>query len=69
MTRTLAARMAADGLGEPAGKDEADVFRKKLAEEKKEEDQKRAAAKIQFAVLTETELRALQRVGRGGSKD
>ncbi|MBI3665534.1 MAG: hypothetical protein HY236_04795, partial [Acidobacteria bacterium] len=57
--RELAAKMLVDGLGELAGKEEAEAFRKKAAEEQKEEEQKRASTKIQFTVLTEAELRAL----------
>ena len=67
--RAVAARMLLDGLAELAGDPEAEAFRQKQAEEKRQEEQKRAAAKIQFTVLTEQDLRALQRGGRGNSKD
>ena len=69
VTRELAARMVADGLAEMAGKDEGESFREKTAEEKKQADQKRASEKIQFAVLTEADLRNLRRGPRGDSKD
>src|SRR5712692_2139826 len=68
VTRELAARMVADGVAQIARKDEAEAFRQKLVEEKKQADQKRASERIQFAVLTETDLRAL-RGDRGDSKD
>jgi uncharacterized protein YbaA (DUF1428 family) len=67
--KALAAKLIVDGLAELANKQEADAFREKLLEDKKQEEQKRAASKIQFTVLTETDLRALQRAGRGGSKE
>ncbi len=69
VTRAVAAKMATDGLAEVAGSGEAAAFRAKLAEEKKREDQKRASAQIQFSVLTETDLRSLQRGEHGNSKD
>ena len=69
VSRALAARMLTDGVAELASGGETSVFRQKLAEEKKQEDQKRASAKIQFTVLTETDLRALQRGAQGNSKD
>jgi len=67
--RALAAKMLADGIAVLAEKAEGELFRAGLAEEKKQEDQKRAAAKIQFTVLTETDLRALQKAGRGSGKE
>ncbi len=67
--RELAAKMVADGLAHIAGKDEAESFRQKLAQEKKQADEKRVSDKIQFAVLTEADLRALQRGARGSAKD
>ncbi len=67
--RELAAKMAADGLAEIAGKDEGELFRQKMAEEKKQADQKRASERVQFAVLTEADLRVLRRGARGDSKD
>ena len=69
VARSLAAKMAADGLAVLAEKAEAALFRERVAEEKKQEEQKRASAKIQFNVLTDSDLRALQRPGRGGSKE
>ena len=67
VARSLAAKMVADGLAVLAEKAEAALFRERVAEEKKQEEQKRASAKIQFTVLSENDLRALQQ--HGGSKD
>jgi hypothetical protein len=69
VARALAAKMIADGMAELADKAESDALRAKWAEEKKQEDQKRAAAKIQLTVLTETDLRALQRGSKASGKE
>lgn len=69
VARALAAKMIADGMAELAGKAESDALRAKSVEDKKQEDQKRAAAKIQLTVLTETDLRALQRGSKGSGKE
>ncbi|MBI3694061.1 MAG: hypothetical protein HY238_04375 [Acidobacteria bacterium] len=69
VARFLAAKMAADGLAVLAEKAEAALFRERVAEEQKQEEQKRASAKVQFTMLTESDLRALQQQGRGGSKE
>ena len=61
VARGVAARMVTDGMAETAGPDEVQAFRKELAEQKKREDQKRAATQIQFAVLSEADLRSLQK--------
>ena len=67
--RSLAAKLIADGLAVLAEEAESALFHERAADEKKQEEQKRAAGKIQFAVLSESDLRTLQRPGRGGSKD
>ena len=69
VARALAAKMIADGMAELADKAESDALRAKAAEDKKQEDQRRAAAKIQLTVLTETDLRALQQGNRAGGKE
>ena len=66
--RQLAARLVADGMSELATKGEAAAFRRKNSEEKKRAEEQQAAAKVQFAVLTEQDLKTLQK-GRGSSKD
>jgi len=69
VVREVAARMLADGTAEAAGMAEAEAFRQQLAEEKEREEQKRASAQIQFTVLSESDLRALQQGGRSGGKE
>ena len=69
VARNIAAKMVADGTAELAGPEETEAFRRQVTEQKKGEDQKRASAQIQFTVLTESDLRAIQRTGRGGSKE
>jgi polyhydroxyalkanoate synthesis regulator phasin len=66
---TLAAKMVAEGIAEVVEQEEARAFRQKMAEEHKKEEQRRAAAQIQFTVLTESDLRALRQPGRGASKE
>ena len=69
VAKDVAAKMLADGLAELAAQDEVETFRRELAEQKKREDQKRTAAQIQFTVLSEADLRALQKGPKGGSKE
>src|SRR5213594_2823387 len=65
VAKGVAAKMVTDGVAELAGGDETDAFRKQLAEEHQREEQKRASAQIHFTVLTDSDLRALQRSGGG----
>ena len=67
--RAVAARMILEGAAEAAGAEESEAFRLKNIEEQKQEEQRRAAAKVEFTVLTNEQLRALQSGGRGSSKD
>ncbi|HYM09899.1 MAG TPA: hypothetical protein VEU62_04170 [Bryobacterales bacterium] len=69
VTRAVAAKMLVDGTADVAEKQEAEAFRQKRLEEKEQEEQKRVAAKVQFTVLTESDLRALQKPARGSSKE
>ena len=69
VAREVAARKVVDGLAELAGSDEVETFRKQLAEERKREEQKRAATQIQFTVLSDSDLRSLQRGARGPAKE
>ena len=69
VTRAVAARMLVDGVVELASAAETQAYRKRLAEEKEQEDEKRAAAQIQLTVLSGPGLRALRRAGRGSVKD
>jgi hypothetical protein len=60
VTAEVAARMIVEGLAEAASPEEAAAYRRQQAEEQASEEQKRESARIQFAVVTEPELRALQ---------
>jgi hypothetical protein len=66
--RAVAARLILEGVAELASQKESADLRLRQAQEKKEEDERRAAAKIQFAVLTDSDLRTL-RSGARGSKE
>jgi hypothetical protein len=61
--------MLVDGTADVAEKEETAAFRQKRLEEKEREEQKRVAAKVQFTVLTESDLRALQKPARGSLKE
>ncbi len=69
VARSLASKMIVEGLAVLAEKAETALFRERAVKEQKQEEQKQASAKIQFAVLTENDLRTLQRTARGDSKD
>jgi hypothetical protein len=59
--KEVAARMVADGIAELAGPDEIESFRRELADQRQREEQGRAAAQIQFTVLSEGDLRSLRK--------
>jgi len=67
--RALAAKMLVDGAAELASAEEAKAFREKAEEEQRREMERRKAEQVQFTVLTESDLRALQRSSRGSRKD
>lgn len=69
VARAVAARMILEGAAEAASEEESEAFRRKNIEEQKQEEQRREAAKVQFTVMTDEQLRALQKGGRGSSKD
>ena len=69
VARATAARMILEGAAEPSSAEEGEAFRRKTVEEQKQEEQRREAAKIQLAVVTGAELRALQKGGRRSGKD
>ena len=58
--KEVAARMLLDGIAELAGPDEIESFRRELDDQRLREEQKRAAAQIQFTVLSESDLRSLR---------
>ena len=69
VAKDVAAKLLVDGLAEVAGPAESDAFRNETAEQKKREDQRREASRIQFTVLGEGDLRRLQDGGKGRSKE
>ncbi len=68
VSRAVAAKMIADGMAEAAGREETAKYRRDVAKQKEQEDEKRAAAQAPFAVLTGGDLRVVQRSGRAGRK-
>lgn len=69
VTRAIAARMIHDEIAELAAADEVREFRKRAEEARKQEEQRRRAAEIQFTILSEADLRTLQGDARKGRKD
>jgi len=67
--RAVAARMIVDGLAEIASAAEREALDKQIAEDRRRAEQKRTAAQLQFTVITEADIRALQRAGKGGAKE
>ena len=61
--------MLTDGIAELATNEETRVYRARLEEARKKEEQRRKAAQIQFTILSEADVRALQRSGRGSRKE
>ena len=68
-TRAVAARMLADGVAVLASAVEAAAHRKAAAAAKRAEEERRRAAQVQFAVLSEADLRALTQGGPRGRKE
>jgi tRNA isopentenyl-2-thiomethyl-A-37 hydroxylase MiaE len=62
--RRLAAKLIAEGLARLATKEEARVFLEALAEAKRLAEQAAAAARVQVAVLSSTELDRLRGVSQ-----
>jgi hypothetical protein len=69
VTRPVAARMLAEGLVEVASAEEARGYRKQIAIAQQAEEERREAAKIQFTILSEGDLRGLRRASRGSTKE
>jgi hypothetical protein len=69
VTRAIAARMFFDGIAEPASADEIRDYRKNVEEARASEEQRRRSAEIQFTILSEADLRALQGASRKGRKE
>jgi hypothetical protein len=68
VTRRIAARMLVEGSARLATAEEATAFAAANAEARRAADQLAAAAKVQFAVLSTTELNKLKGVSKS-SKD
>ncbi len=69
VAKNVAAKMVVDGLAELADPAESETFRKEALEQKKREDQRREAARIQFTVLSEGDLRKLHDAGKSRSRE
>jgi hypothetical protein len=69
VAKNVAAKMVVDGLAELADPAESEAFRKEALEQKKREDQRREAARIQFTVLSEGDLRKLHDAGKSRSRE
>ncbi len=66
VSRELAARMAVEGKARIATEEEAAGFRAEMAEGRRAAEEKLMQGKVQLAVISEAELRALK--GSGKSK-
>ena len=69
VVRPVAARMLAEGLAELATDEETQDYRKQVESAQQAEEERREAAKIQFTILSEGDLRGLQRSSRGRKKE
>lgn len=69
VTRLVAARMITDGLAELASAAETRKKRAVVESARKAEEDRRQAARIQFTILSEADLQAVQRSARGSNKD
>ncbi len=67
--RATAARMLTDGMVELATPEETRAFRARIKEARKREEERQKASRIQFTVLSEADVRTLQRTGRGTRKE
>ena len=64
----VAARMITDGLAELATPKEARDLRARVVKARKDEQERREAERIQFTILSEADLRLLQRSGKTSRK-
>jgi hypothetical protein len=69
VTRAIAARMIFGAIAELAGAEEVRDYRVRAEEARKKEEQRRRSAEIQFTILSEADLRALQGASRKGRKE
>jgi hypothetical protein len=61
--------MLAEGLVEVASAEEAQDYHKQAETAQQVEEERREAAKIQFTIISEADLRGLQQAGRGSKKE
>ena len=69
VSRATAARMLTDGMAELAAAEEIRAFRARIKEARKQEQERQRASQIQFTVLSEADVRTLQRSGRTTRKE
>lgn len=68
VARPVAAKMLVEGTVELATDEEAQDYRRQAEEARKAEEERREAARIQFTILSESDLASLRRSGRGSRK-
>ncbi len=66
--RSLAALMIVEGTAELASAKECAAARTRAAEQRKEEESRRRAAQVQFTVISDTDLKAVQEAARSSRK-
>ena len=66
--RSLAARMIVEGTAELATAKECAAARTRVQDERKQEESRRRAAQVQFTVLSDTDLKAVQEAARSSRK-
>ncbi len=67
--RAVAAKMLTDGLAVLASAEEAEAHRARANEALKKEEQKRKVADVRFTVLSDEDLRSLQKTARTSRKE
>ncbi len=68
VSRSLAARMIVEGTAELASAKECVAARTRVEDERKQEENRRRAAQVQFTVLSDTDLKAVQEAARTSQK-
>jgi len=66
--RRIAARMIVEGTARLATADESREFQEQNAEAKRQADQQTAASRMQFTVISPSELRKLRATGQAGKE-
>ncbi len=68
VSRAVAARMITDGIAKKASAKESQTLRVRVAEAREKEEKRRRAELVQFTVISEADLRALQQPDRSDRK-